>query len=154
MTKPAGNSPVPLDDRLAHLRQDTKVRAQIASDKAMIEDFLRGQTPPDAVVLVDPELEAFLGIDYSFLDIERTIHRFAPVLFKFMPTNDTEILEWQWRMEFRRSTFERGCGTDPIYRRNYLLTMRDREGFLERSCGPSVFETGRFALLRSGAACR
>jgi hypothetical protein len=135
-----------------HLRQDIKARAQIASDKAMIRDFLRGETPPDAVVLVDPAIEAFLGMDYSFLDIERTTHRFALVLFKFTPTNDPEILEWHRRMEFRRSTFERGCGTDPIYRRDYLLTMRDREGFLERSCGPSVLETGRFALLRTAGS--
>jgi hypothetical protein len=132
-----------------NLGWDIKARAQIASDKTMIQDFLRGETPPDAVVLVDPEIEGLPreGLS-SFLDIERTTHRFALVLFKFMPSNDPEILEWHRRMEFRRSTFERGCGTDPIYRRDYLLTTRDRKGFLERSCGPSVLETGRFALLR------
>jgi hypothetical protein len=46
------------------LRQDIKARAEIASDKAMIQDFLRGETPPDAVVLVDPEIDR-LGTHHS-----------------------------------------------------------------------------------------
>ena len=62
------------------------------------------------------------------------------------------ILEWHRRMEFRRSLFQQGCGSDPIYRTDYLLTTRDRAGFLEESCGPLVLETDRFALLRPAAS--
>jgi hypothetical protein len=106
-------------------------------------DFLRGATPPDSVVLVDPEIE------YAFLDIERTTGRFALVMWKFTPTNDPEILEWYQRLEFRRSVFQQGCRADPVYRADYLLTSRDRTGLLDRSCGPPVLETGRFTLFRS-----
>lgn len=129
-----------------NLRQDMKAREEIANDKRTIRDFLRGATAPDSVVLVDPEIE------YAFLDIERTTDRFALVMWKFTPTNDPEILEWQRRMEFRRSIFQQGCGADPIYRTDYLLTTRDRSGFLKRSCGPPALETGRFALLRPAAS--
>jgi hypothetical protein len=129
-----------------NLWQDMKARAEIASDKGRIQDFLSGALPPDAVVLVDPEIEN------AFLDIERTTGRFALVLWKFTPTNDPEILEWHRRMEFRRSLFQQGCGSDPIYRTDYLLTTRDRAGFLEESCGPLVLETDRFALLRPAAS--
>jgi hypothetical protein len=45
-----------------NLRQDVKSREEIADDKGAIRDFLRGATPPDSVVLVDPEIE------YAFLD--------------------------------------------------------------------------------------
>jgi hypothetical protein len=129
-----------------NLRQDVKVRGEIGSDKRTIQEFLRGASPPDAVVLVDPEIE------YAFLDIERTTGRFALVMWKFTPTNDPEILEWHRRMEFRRSLFQQGCGSGPIYRTDYLLTTLDRAELLEKSCGPPVFETGRFALLRPAAS--
>ena len=125
-----------------HLRQGVSARAEIASDKGKIQDFLRGATAPDAVVLVDPEIE------YAFLDIERTTGRFALVMWKFMPTNDPQILEWYRRMEFRRSIFQQGCGQDPPYRTDYLLTTFERGKFLARNCGPPVLETARFALLR------
>jgi len=129
-----------------NLRQDLMARAEIASDKRIITDFLRGETPPATVVLVDPEIE------YAFLDIERTTHRLALVLWKFAPTNDPQIVEWHRRLEFRRSIFQQGCGTNAIYRTDYLLTRSDRQGFLERSCGPPILETGRFALLRPPAS--
>jgi hypothetical protein len=124
------------------LRHEIVARAEIAGDKAMVNDFLRNETPRYAVVLVDPEIE------WAFLDIERTTNRFALVLWKFTPTNDPEILEWYKRMEFRRSIFQQGCGADPIYRTDYLLTTHGRGSFLERTCGPPVFETDHFALLR------
>jgi hypothetical protein len=128
------------------LRHEIMARAEIASDKAMMEDFLRRKTPRYAVVLVDPEIE------WAFLDIERTTDRSALVLWKFTPTNDPEILEWDKRIKFRQSIFQEGCTADPIYRADYLLTTHDRGGVLERNCGPPVLETDRFALLRPVAS--
>jgi hypothetical protein len=128
------------------LRQDSKARAEIASDKRVIEEFLRGASGPDAVVLVDPEIEN------AFLDIERTTGRFALVMWKFTPTNDPEILEWHRRMEFRRALFQQGCRVDPGYRTDYLLATRDRGGFLAKSCGRPVLETDHFAILRPTAS--
>jgi hypothetical protein len=128
------------------LRQDRKARAEIASDKQSIQDFFRVSSHPEAVVVVDPEIE------YAFLDIERATGRFALVMWKFTPTNDPEILEWHQRMEFRRSLFQQGCRSDPNYRTDYLLTTRDRAGFLEKSCGPFVLQTDRLALLRLAEA--
>jgi uncharacterized protein DUF6798 len=125
-----------------HLRQGMNAQAEIATDKRTVNDFLRGATASDAIVLVDPEIEN------TFLDIERTTGRFALVMWKFMPTNDPQILEWYRRMEFRRSIFQQGCGPDPPYRTDYLLTTFERGKFLARNCGPPVLETARFALLR------
>src|SRR5689334_5694754 len=129
-----------------NLRQEIIARAEIGGDKRIVEHFLQDASRPDAVVLLDPEIE------WAFLDIERTIHRFALVTWKFAPTNDPQILEWYRRMEFRQSVFQEGCEAHPIYRTDYLLTTRDQEGFLARSCGSPVLETGRLALLRWAAA--
>jgi hypothetical protein len=125
-----------------NLWQDMKTRAKVASDKHTVEEFLRGVPRLDAVVLIDPEIE------HAFLDIERTTGRAALIMWEFTPTNDPEILEWYRRMEFRRALFQQGCGANPIYSADYLLTTRDRSGALTRSCGPLVLETDRFALLR------
>jgi hypothetical protein len=126
-----------------NLWEDMKARADVASDKHTIQEFLRGAPRPDAVVLVDPEIE------HAFLDIERKTGRPALVMWEFMPTNDPEILEWYRRMEFRRALFQQGCRANPIYSAYYLLTTRDRAGFLSRTCGPPVLETDRFALVRT-----
>jgi hypothetical protein len=128
-----------------NLRQEIINRAEIGEDKRMVERFLQGESPSDAVVLVDPEIE------WVFLDIERATSRLTLVTWKFVPTNDPQILEWYRRMEFRRSIFQEGCVVQPIYRADYLLTTRNREGFLARSCGPLVLETGRLALLQWAA---
>jgi len=125
-----------------NLGRGIKTRVEIATDKQTVQDFLRGGTAPDAVVLVDPEIE------FNFLDIERATSRFALVMWKFMPTNDPQILEWYRRIEFRRTTFEKGCGSETPYRMDYLLTTSERSKFLATSCGPPVLETGRFVLLR------
>jgi hypothetical protein len=128
-----------------NLWQDMKARAEVASDKSTIQEFLQGVPRLDAVVLIDPEIE------YAFLDIERTTGRAALVMWKFTPTNDPEILEWHRRMEFRRAIFQEGCKADTIYSADYLLTTRDRGAFLSGTCGPPALETDRFALLRPNA---
>jgi hypothetical protein len=124
-----------------NLHHDIMARAEIASDKRIIIDFLRDKTPSDSVILVDPEIEQ------AFLDIERTTHRFGLIMWEFMPTNDPQILEWHRRMEYRRSIFQQGCRADPIYHTDYLLTTRNRKGLLEKSCGPPILETDRFSIL-------
>jgi len=116
--------------------------ARRGADMAALGAYLARDAAPEDVVLVDPALE------YAFLGIERRTGHPALVMWKFMPTNDRDILEWYRRIEFRRKLFESGCAREPAYRVRFLLATPEHAAALSASCGPIVLEAGRFALLR------
>lgn len=121
---------------------DVNGRLALVPEKRAIADVLRREPAPDGVVLVDPEIE------WAALDFERRTGHPTLVMWKFMPTNDREIVEWYRRMEFRRRVFDGGCSGETAYPVDFLLTTPDRAAALSATCGPIVYAGARFALLR------
>lgn len=125
-------------ERLAGDRE----RAALAGEKRALAGALAENAAPKSVVLIDPQIE------WSFLDFERLTGHPTLVMFKFMPTDNSGIVEWYRRMEFRRVVFAQGCPRQPAYPIDYLLTTPDRAPVLVGSCGEAIYATDRFALWR------
>src|SRR5262249_37656791 len=83
-----------------HLKHEVAFHATYDSEKRELAGFLEQHTAPDSVVLVDP------GLERLFLDFERVTRHPTLVMWKIVPTNDPQLLEWQRRIEFRNSVFE------------------------------------------------
>jgi hypothetical protein len=111
--------------------------------KSAIIHFIAESTAADSVVLVDPQVEL------SFLDLERRTGHPALVMWKFMPTDDPEIVEWYRRILFRKAIFADGCASraDP-YHVDLLLAAPEHAALLAQSCGRVVYRNERFVLLR------
>jgi hypothetical protein len=124
------------------IASDTESHARYEPDKQMIAAFLAADSSPGSVVLIDSAIEA------TFLDFERVTHHPALVLWKFIPTNDPQILEWYRRMTFRDAVFQHGCAAAPAYRIDFLLTSPERSAELVKTCGPVVLATEHARLLR------
>jgi hypothetical protein len=122
--------------------QGDRQRAHLAGEKSALAAALAERAAPGSVVLIDPQIE------WSYLDFERRTGYPSLVAFKFMPTNDPQIVEWYRRMEFRRTLFEQGCTANAAYPVDFLLTTPEHAAALAASCGPVVYATDDVALLR------
>jgi hypothetical protein len=114
----------------------------LGGDKRAVIDILAHGATPEAVVLVDPTL------DLAFLDFERSSGHPMLVSWKFIPTSDTAILEWQRRMEFRRALFADGCTGSVRYRVDFLLAEPEHATVLAKTCGPIIYSGTAVALLQ------
>jgi hypothetical protein len=125
------------------LRRDIVASEALEQQKRlMVEEVTRVVAPGD-VVLIDPDVEM------QWLDFERRTRRPTLVTWKFVPTNDHELIAWYRRMEMRRVTFEQGCGPG-VYAANvaYLLTTPAKAPQLAASCGAEASRAGQWVLLR------
>ncbi|HET7594799.1 MAG TPA: hypothetical protein VFK49_05050 [Stellaceae bacterium] len=122
--------------------QADRQRAALADEKGALAAALGERAAPGSVVLIDPQIEG------SYLDFERRTGHPSLVAFKFVPTNDPQIVEWYRRLEFRRTLFEQGCAASTAYPADFLLTTPERATVLAGGCGPVVYATGKVALLR------
>jgi hypothetical protein len=122
--------------------QGDRQRAGLAGEKSALAAALAERAAPGSVVLIDPQIE------WSYLDFERRTGHPSLVAFKFMPTNDPQIVEWYRRMEFRRTLFELGCAGNAAYPVDFLLTTPEHAAALTASCGPVVYASNEVALLR------
>ncbi|HEX6843098.1 MAG TPA: hypothetical protein VF113_16305 [Stellaceae bacterium] len=123
--------------------QADRRHAALGPEKAALAAALAERAAPGSVVLIDPQLE------WSYLDFERRTGHPSLVAFKFMPTNDPQIVEWYRRIEFRRTLFEHGCTPGAAaYPVDFLLTTPEHAAALTASCGPVVYATDKLALLR------
>ena len=70
-------------------------------------------------------------------------------MWKFMPTNDQQILEWYRRLEFRKALFDEGvCAKRNAYSPHFLLATPEHAADLTKTCGPIVYRSKHLALLR------
>jgi len=113
-----------------------------AREKQALDDFSAAQVPSGVVVLIDPELE------FANLDFERRTGHPSLVAWKFMPTNDPQILDWYRRMEFRKAVFAEGCAGREAYPVDFLLATPEHAAVLAKTCGAIVYRSARFTLLR------
>ena len=123
--------------------QADRRQAALGPEKDALAAALAERAAPGSVVLIDPQLE------WSYLDFERRTGHPSLVAFKFIPTNDPQIVEWYRRIEFRRTLFEQGCTAGAAaYPVDFLLTTPEHAAALTASCGPLVYATDKLALLR------
>jgi hypothetical protein len=120
---------------------DQASRVAYAAGKQGLADFLARSAAPEAVVLIDPDIE------FSFLDFERRTGHPMLISWKFDPTGAPEIREWYRRLEFRKALFAEGCGGKSAYRVDFLLTTPDHAAALHGSCGKAVYGTDGVVLL-------
>ena len=111
-------------------------------DKGAIIEILRHDAAPAALVLIDPAL------DLGFLDFERLSGHPMLVSWKFDPTNDPQILEWERRMEFRGALFADGCADPLRYPVDFLVAQPEHAAALAKTCGPVIYSGKAVALLR------
>jgi len=134
--------PIFLTGAVERVQADRR-HAALLPEKAALAAALAERAAPGSVVLIDPQLER------SYLDFERRTGHPSLVAFKFMPTNDPQIVEWYRRIEFRRTLFEHGCTAGAAaYPVDFLLTTPAHAAALTASCGPVVYATDKLALLR------
>lgn len=120
--------------------------AQVTEKQALV-DFLGAHAPIDAIVLIDPQLEN------SNLDFERRTGHPSLVLWKFVPTNDPQILEWYRRLEFRKALFAEGvCAKPNAYSPRFLLVTPEHAADLAKTCGPIVYRSKHLVLLDTDRA--
>jgi hypothetical protein len=120
--------------------------AQVPEKQALV-DFLEAHAPTDAIVLVDPQLE-----DWN-LDFERRTGHPSLVMWKFVPTNDPQILEWYRRLEFRKALFADGvCARRNGYSPRFLLVTPEHAVKLAKTCGSIVYRSTHFLLLDTSRA--
>jgi hypothetical protein len=112
------------------------------SESAKLADLLARQ--PDGAVLIDPDLEP------QFFAIERLTRHPALVLWKFVPTDDAEIIEWYRRLQFRGALFARGCTAPDAYPFAFLLATREHAALLAPNCGAPLGSAGPWVLLSHG----
>jgi hypothetical protein len=129
--------------RISH---DLDDRKNFATDKQSLVAYLSKISDRQAVVLIDPAIEA------SFLDFERQTSRPSLISWKFAPTNDPELREWYRRMEFRRAVFHDGCTSPSEYSVAFLLATPADAGALAPSCGPVVLEMQHWRLIQRSKA--
>ncbi len=122
--------------------QADRQRAGLAAGKSALATALAERAAPGSVVLIDPQIE------WSYLDFERRTGHPSLVMFKFVPTNDPQIVEWYRRLEFRRTVFEQGCTGNAAYPLDFLLATPEHAAALAESCGPVVYAANDIALLR------
>ena len=123
--------------------QADRRQAALGPEKDALTAALAARAAPGSVVLIDPQLE------WSYLDFERRTGHPSLVAFKFMPTNDPQIVDWYRRIEFRRALFAQGCPAGAAaYPVDFLLTTPTHAAQLAASCGPVVYATDKLALLR------
>src|SRR5205823_15107300 len=91
------------------INSELRGHATYDPEKQELARFLEQHAAPDSVVLVDPRLEPL------FLDFERVTRRPTLVMWKIVPTNDPQMLEWKRRIDFRNSVFDKGCPENPEY---------------------------------------
>lgn len=128
--------------------QGMRVAGDVAGDAALEREkqplaaaIVRTAGPRD-VVLIDPELEARL------LDFERRTGRPTFVMWKFAPTNDSEIIGWYRRMMLRQSIFDQGCDAGQhTVEFAFLLTTPAKASRLGGNCGAEAHRAAQWVLL-------
>jgi hypothetical protein len=107
-----------------------------------LAELLARQRSPGGTVLIDPVLEP------RFLDVERRSDHPALVLWKFVPTEDAEILEWWRRNRFREAVFAGHCAGAGPYRAAFLVATPEHAARLPPACGATVAQGAGWVLLR------
>jgi hypothetical protein len=126
------------------LMRDITAGAAVEAEKGRLVAAVTTLVAPGDIVLIDPAVEG------QWLDFERRTARPTLVMWKFAPTNDAELITWYRRIERRWAVFDQGCVADiGVVRLAFLLTTPAGVSRLATTCGPEVFRTGRWILLRN-----
>lgn len=128
------------------LHAASRVARDLAASKESAKPELAAllQRQPAGAVLVDPALEP------HFFDIERLTSHPALVLWKFIPTDDRDMVEWYRRIAFRETIFARGCAATTAYPVAYVLATPSHAAALSATCGAVIGSAGPWVLLRRG----
>src|SRR5262249_39700199 len=80
----------------------------LTPDERELIAWLRGNTPPDAIVVIEPTAQTDWAAPW--LAFERLIGRPTLVSFKFVPTQKADIARWYRLVRWRKAVFEGNCG--------------------------------------------
>jgi hypothetical protein len=108
--------------------------------------WLRGNTPPDATVLIEPTTQN-VWTD-PWLAFERLIDRPTLVSFKFVPTHKADIARWYRLLRWRKAVFEGHCGKLSDHPADYLVTLNVATLTRVAICGDVVWTKGAYGVVR------
>ena len=114
--------------------------------------WLRGNTPPDATVLIEPTAQTDWTVPW--LAFERLIDRPTLVSFKFVPTQKADIARWYRLVRWRKAVFEGDCGRLSEYPADYLVTLNVATLTRMAVCGDIVWTNGTYGVVRTARGFR
>jgi hypothetical protein len=97
--------------------------------------------PPDAVVLIDPQLD-------ELTSLPRILRQPTLVGWFFNPNLPTEVIKWYELLKFRASIFSNGCVGSMKYRVDYILVPSSEDAARLSSCGQRVLTSGTYTLIK------
>jgi hypothetical protein len=108
--------------------------------------WLRGNTPPDATVVIEPTAETDWTLPW--LAFERLINRPTLVSFKFVPTQKADIARWYRLVRWRMAVFEGDCARLPEHPADYLVTLSVATLTRMAACGDVVWTEASYGVVR------
>ena len=108
--------------------------------------WLRGNTPPDSTVLIEPTGETDWTVPW--LAFERLIDRPTLVSLKFVPTQKADIARWYRLVRWRNAVFEGDCGRISEYPADYLVTLNVATLTRVAVCGEIVWTNGTYGVVQ------
>jgi Domain of unknown function (DUF6798) len=118
----------------------------LTSNQRELVAWLRGNTPPDATVVIEPTAQTDWTVPW--LALERLIDRPTLVSFKFVPTQKADIARWYRLVRWRKAVFEGECGRISEYPANYLVTLNVATLRRVAVCGDIIWTNGTYGVVR------
>ncbi|MEQ9640869.1 MAG: hypothetical protein RIM84_12675 [Alphaproteobacteria bacterium] len=114
-------------------------------DVHVLIDWLRANTAPDAVVVVEPT--SANDFDPAWIAFERLIGRPTLVSFKFVPTSKADLARWYRLVLWRRDVFAAGCARLAEEPADYLVTVLPATLKTASDCGTVVWSRGDYGVV-------
>lgn len=114
------------------------------SEQASLFEYIEDNTKVNDIFLIAPNIENY------FLGFERHTTRSAFVLYKFLPTSRSGILDWYKRSILQKEIAQKGCADKTDYKIDYLILSRKVDSGVILSCGSQVFASEKYILVKTG----
>ena len=114
--------------------------------------WLRGNTPPDATVLLEPTPQTDWTVPW--LAFERLTGRPTLVSYKFVPTHKADIARWYRLLRWRKAVFAGDCARVPEYAVDYLVTLNLATLTRVAACGDIAWTNASYGVVRVAKAIR
>ena len=133
--------------------------AELDLDARALVAALQTETPPDAVVLVQPEgAGTWSDAAIPRAALERLSNRATLVNYKFVPTLPSELTRWYRLWKLRKAVFEGDCTALARLPDSRPVTHLVLEGpsavGAVHACGRVIWQGGRFTLLNVARSWR
>ena len=128
------------------------VTRMLTANERELVAWLRGNTPPDATVVIEPTAQTDWTVPW--LAFERLIERPTLVSFKFVPTQKADIARWYRLLRWRKAVFEGDCDRISEQPADYLVTLDVATLTRVAACGDIVWANRSYGVVRIARGSR